>query len=51
MQSHLSPGPWNFSYFGLSTDEKTNFYEESPEGLVLQATRCIDETCKLLCNS
>jgi hypothetical protein len=37
MQPYLSPGPWNFSYFGLSTDEKTNFYEESPEGLVLQA--------------
>jgi hypothetical protein len=37
MQPYLSPGPWNFSCFGLSTDEKTNFYGESPEGLVLQA--------------
>lgn len=37
MLPNLSAGPWEFTYFGLSTDESTNFYEESPEGLVLQA--------------
>jgi hypothetical protein len=37
MKPDFLPGPWEFTYFGLSTDESTNFCEESPEGLILQA--------------